>query len=248
MKILIIRHGDPDYENDTLTEKGHKEAEYLAERLIKYPIKDVYCSPLGRAKATAEHYLNKVNKEMTVLPWLREFSGTIIRPDTKQEGYCWDFMPKVWSSDEKLFSKLTWLESDIMKTGTAKKVYEETISGIDSLLLSYGYKRDGYIYKAENNTRDTIAIFCHYAMGMTILSHFTGISPSLLWQTMFLPPTSVTTLVTEERVKGEVIFKCKQMGDSSHLYVKGEEPSNSGLYNEIYSETSIDGAKLSHEL
>ena len=40
MKILIIRHGDPDYENDTLTEKGHKEAEYLAERLIKYPIKD----------------------------------------------------------------------------------------------------------------------------------------------------------------------------------------------------------------
>ena len=33
MRILIIRHGDPDYTNDTLTEKGHKEASLLAEKL-----------------------------------------------------------------------------------------------------------------------------------------------------------------------------------------------------------------------
>ena len=35
MRILIIRHGDPDYANDTLTEKGHKEAKLLAEKLKK---------------------------------------------------------------------------------------------------------------------------------------------------------------------------------------------------------------------
>lgn len=33
MKILIIRHGDPDYANDTLTPKGWKEAACLAERI-----------------------------------------------------------------------------------------------------------------------------------------------------------------------------------------------------------------------
>ena len=32
MRILFIRHGDPDYENDTLTEKGHREAALLAEK------------------------------------------------------------------------------------------------------------------------------------------------------------------------------------------------------------------------
>ena len=32
MRILFIRHGDPDYANDTLTEKGHREAALLAER------------------------------------------------------------------------------------------------------------------------------------------------------------------------------------------------------------------------
>ena len=35
MKILIIRHGDPDYEHDSLTETGWTEASLLAERLYK---------------------------------------------------------------------------------------------------------------------------------------------------------------------------------------------------------------------
>lgn len=35
MRILIIRHGDPDYERDSLTEKGWREVELLAERLEK---------------------------------------------------------------------------------------------------------------------------------------------------------------------------------------------------------------------
>ena len=32
MRILFIRHGDPDYANDTLTEKGRREASALAAR------------------------------------------------------------------------------------------------------------------------------------------------------------------------------------------------------------------------
>ena len=30
MKLLIVRHGDPDYDIDSLTEKGWKEVEYLS--------------------------------------------------------------------------------------------------------------------------------------------------------------------------------------------------------------------------
>ena len=32
MRLLFVRHGDPDYVHDTLTEKGHREAAFLAER------------------------------------------------------------------------------------------------------------------------------------------------------------------------------------------------------------------------
>ena len=33
MRLLFIRHGEPDYEKDSLTEKGFREAGYLAEYL-----------------------------------------------------------------------------------------------------------------------------------------------------------------------------------------------------------------------
>ena len=42
MRLLIVRHGDPDYSIDSLTEKGWKEAEYLSERLSKLDVKDFY--------------------------------------------------------------------------------------------------------------------------------------------------------------------------------------------------------------
>lgn len=82
--------------------------------------------------------------------------------------------------------------------------------------------------------RKTIDLFCHYGAGMVIASHLTGKSPVLLWQSMFLPTSSVTTFVTDERIKDQVVFKCVQMGDTSHLYAEGELVSRSGLYPEFY--------------
>ena len=66
MKILFIRHGDPDYEHDSVTEKGAREIELLADRLVKLDITQFYCSPLGRAKKTAEATLRRLNREAIV--------------------------------------------------------------------------------------------------------------------------------------------------------------------------------------
>ena len=71
MKIHIIRHGDPNYEIDSLTPKGWKEAEHLSERLLKMPIDDYYCSPLGRARDTAKPTIEKNGKKIEVLHILR---------------------------------------------------------------------------------------------------------------------------------------------------------------------------------
>ena len=35
MRILFIRHGEPDYEHDSLTERGVREAEALREQIAK---------------------------------------------------------------------------------------------------------------------------------------------------------------------------------------------------------------------
>ena len=54
MKLIFIRHGDPDYKNDSLTEQGMREARLLAPRIPKLGSKEYYVSPLGRAQLTAK--------------------------------------------------------------------------------------------------------------------------------------------------------------------------------------------------
>ena len=44
MRIIIVRHGDPNYELDTLTKTGWREAELAAEYLAKLRIKAFYLS------------------------------------------------------------------------------------------------------------------------------------------------------------------------------------------------------------
>lgn len=48
MNLVIIRHGDPDYEHDTLTEHGWTEAEVLAHRMEKMNVKDLRISSWTR--------------------------------------------------------------------------------------------------------------------------------------------------------------------------------------------------------
>ena len=231
MRILIIRHAEPDYPNNTLTEKGFVEAEYLSERLQNSNITHVYCSPLNRALLTAKPTVEKIGKEVTVHDWLTEFEGKVFLNDEKR--IAWNMLPRIWQEEKEIFNISTFEKSSLYSSGNMPEKYKYVTENFDKLLESHGAKRENIIYKGKNNN-DTIAIFCHFALGMVLASHLTGISPVLLWQTMFLPTSSVTEFVTEERVEGEFVFKCKQMGDTSHLYIKNEPVSNSGLYSEFF--------------
>lgn len=233
MKILIIRHGDPDYSIDSLTEKGWREANLLADRLSKLEISDFYVSPLGRARDTAKPTLERMGREAEVLPWLKEFHGLMINPSTAKPSIPWNLAPQYWTRQPDLYDKDAWREHGLYKSGNVVEIYDETAQGMDALLQKYGYTRDGGIYRCEKNSDQTIVLFCHFALGMTILSHMLGVSPAVMWHSFFMPTSSVTTLITEERVPGEVYFKCMQVGDTSHLYAGGEPVSHSGLYQEI---------------
>ena len=153
-------------------------------------------------------------------------------PFSEKKRIPWNLAPQYWTRQEALFNKNEWLDHPLMATGDVREVYEETGRGMDALLEKYGYHRDGYIFRCENNSEDTIVLFCHFALGMAIIAHMTGAALPVMWQSFFLPTSSVTTFVTEERVKGEVFFKCMQMGDTSHLYAGGEPVSHSGLFLE----------------
>ena len=85
MKLLIIRHGDPDYQHDTLTQTGWREAELLSCRLAQLEIAAFYVSPLGRAQDTAAPTLQKMNRSAKTLEWLREFPPNRMDTDIGRE-------------------------------------------------------------------------------------------------------------------------------------------------------------------
>lgn len=235
MKLLIIRHGDPDYERDTLTEKGWREAEYLEEKLSNMEIHEFYVSPLGRARDTASCTLQKMNRTAQTCQWLREFDAPIWRPDVPdQKKICWDWLPADWMAEERHFSCRNWYETPALQEGNVKKEYDWVCGNLDQLLQDHGYVRDGYYYRAERPNEDTLAFFCHFGLGCVLLSHLLNISPMVLWHNFCAAPSSVTTVVTEERRKGTASFRMLAYGDTSHLYANGEAPSVSARFCERF--------------
>lgn len=106
IRILIVRHAEPDYSIDYLTEKGWKEAELLSERLTKLKDATFYCSPLGRAKDTSAATLKKLCKEAEIHSWLREFPAYCIDPKTGEKVLPWDLMPDFWTVQEDFFTRI----------------------------------------------------------------------------------------------------------------------------------------------
>lgn len=233
MRIIIVRHGDPDYAIDSLTEDGWKEAALLAQRLKKLSIKAYYSSPMGRAKATASILLKEQNREAEILPWLREFGPVIDRPGLKP-GCAWDWLPQQWTPKRHFFDKDSWAEEECFQAGDLKKEYAWVAQGLDTLLERHGYRRKEGYYQVIFPNEDTIVLFCHFGVTCVMLSHLLGISPMVLWQGVCTAPSAVTILTTEERRKGIACFRMNCLGDTSHLYVADREPSFSARFCETF--------------
>ena len=234
MKLIIIRHADPDYSIDSLTEIGRTQAALLADRVSQWDVKDFYVSPLGRARDTAQPALEKMNREATVLDWLREFPPQIKREGYKKSSCCWDWLPADWTRVEEYYDKKKWLEVPVYAESTVPEEYKKVTDGLDALLESHGYRREGNCYRVLEANTDTIVLFCHFGLECVLLSHLLNVSPMILWHGFCASPSSVTVLYTEERRKGIASFRASCFGDTSHLYAAGESPSFSGRFCEIY--------------
>ena len=235
MRILIVRHAEPDYIHDSLTAKGRREAELLSRRLAAIPAKAYYVSPLGRARETASYTLKKVNRQAVTLPWLAEFRGKTVDPDTGKPRIPWDYRASVWTGRPLLLDRERWMEDGLVSEGNTAEIWRETAEGVDALLAEHGYRRDGCVYRCDTNTDDTLVLFCHFGIGMAILSYLTNMPPVPMWESFLCLPSAVTTVITQERVKGEIEFRCVSAGDVSHLLAADEPLSLAGLYPETFN-------------
>ena len=243
MRILLIRHAEPDYSVDSITEKGKTEAELLSRRMARYQIRDFYVSPLGRARDTAAYTLKKMNREAEVLPWLKEFSGRYPDPETGTLRLAWDIPPRIWPAFPGVWDMRTFLSNPLFDQGDFRQVWQETEDGVKALMARYGFRKDGPVWLCGENTADTIALFCHFGISMAVISCLTDIPPMVLWHRTLCLPSSVTEVVTEERRRGEVSFRITKLGDTTHLEAAGENRSTAGLFPECYTGTDTTEAE-----
>ena len=231
MKIVIIRHAEPDYINNTLTEKGFREAKYLGEYYKDAKFDAIYSSPLPRAFYTAEALAN--GKPIIVKKYLEEFWHQITIDGERKHN--WDFMP----SDIEKYPVLIeheFLDSEFGKSEHLRELYDEVIKEFDKTLEEHGYKKEGTYYRVTKPNKDTIVFVCHLGMMSLLMSRLTHIPYTKIAQYFFVAPTGVTTFVSEEREDGIAQFRCREFGNLDHLRRKNEPYSHFGSFREIYSE------------
>ena len=151
MKLIFIRHAEPDYSIDSLTEKGFYEAQLLAKRTAGWRVTDFYCSPLGRAIRTSEPTLACHGRTAITCDWLQEFRVPV-SPEGRTDGKTipWDFMPEYLNRYPELLDANRWLDTPVMKSGNVKEAYENVCRNFDALLEKYGYMRDGLAYSTTH--------------------------------------------------------------------------------------------------
>lgn len=249
MRIIFVRHAEPDYEHHTLTERGFEEARILANRIPHWKVDRFFTSPLERAKLTAEPSLRSMGRTAEVVDWMQEFSYPVIDPVTGKKQVPWDFMPQYWTNEPLLFDKDNFFRHPLLQSNAA---YEDAVirlrQGLDSVLSEYGYHRkDGYYEADEEKTRGdedvSLVFFAHLGANLEAVGYLLGISPVVLQQSIYLAPTSLCILNSEKRQCGSIpdrvpaiaMFRAQVLGDVSHLLQAKQCISESGSFAKIFN-------------
>ena len=196
MRLILVRHAEPNYELDCLTELGHKQAKIAAQRLINEGIEEIYSSPMGRARQTAQAFSDASGiKKIEILDFMHE-----IRYGPENDLYNEEWSP--WSASDKMISKgqelctENWREIPVFIGNTATIDVDNVMKNADSLLEKWGYKREGLYYRniRSNDDQHTIALFSHGGSSTALLSRIFNIPFPYLCATLHIPHTGITIL------------------------------------------------------
>ena len=221
MLLYIVRHGDPIYVTDTLTERGKLQAEAVGKRLAMAKIDRIFTSPMGRARETAEPLCRLLGKEYTVEEWTHEIEDERLTP----------------FPDGKLKSVSVVQNTYFRQNGNIHLDYDHagecdgfSTSGMvektkfieekgNEFLARLGYEKEGDIYRIVRPNEEKGALFCHGAFGRAWISTLLHIPLHMMWASFEYTHTGVTVLRFENNANGVTAPRCLCYSDISHLYM-----------------------------
>jgi len=226
MKIYLIRHAEPDYPNHTITAAGHLEAQALAHHLKVTGADRIYCSPVNRAVHTMRYTADLLGLEPVIEPWTSELSWQASDSQGRPLA-AWNIPGETVRAAPPYPDGEKW---------PGRAPYREYAGSYDSLqrdsdafLQRHGYEREEGRYRIRESNRESIAMFCHLGFGLTWLSHLLELPFPLVWSSFWLPPSSVTTILFEERSELWAVPRCTGLGCVAHLHKAGLPVSSMGL-------------------
>ena len=210
MEILLIRHGDPDYANDSLTPRGVDEARRLATALQRLPLDRLYVSPLGRALETCAFTAQSKAMEPVALDWLRE------RGIKRGPVYLWEAPGEFFLRTERLPTQNNCFAPDSGAMPEGAEQFARVRAGFDALLAEHGYHRDGHGYRVQRSFDGRLALFCHKGVILTLLADVLHWALPMVFVSLHIHPTGVTRLEMIEQA-GFAHLKALAINDLSHL-------------------------------
>ena len=210
MELMLIRHGEPDYANDALTQTGHAQAKLLAAALAAERIDELFASPMGRAQLTARYTADAKQLPITTLDWLHELDG-----NHRDNLWAWN------QSGSETFLGETPIRIDNWHRCVGygphmQRVVAPFHAAFDAFLAHRGAVRQGQRYRVPHATGRTLAFFCHAGVILTLLAHLLHVPLPVAYAQFACEPSSRTTLRFEHE-GGFGVFRLLSLNDLSHL-------------------------------
>lgn len=235
MRLYIVRHADPDYEHDTITDAGRLEALALADRFAEIRPDRLYCSPMGRAKATIDPTARKLGLPYDIEEWTHEIGELWLNDTPWGSTAAWDLPGELFRGADLSAESAGWKLDETFAACGAEKVIAALRERSDEFLRRQGFSHEGAIYRPlREKNEEKIAVFCHGGFGLTWLACLLDIPLTAVWSSFWLPPTSVTTVLFDQRREGRAAPRCIGLGDVSHLYKAGLPVRPRGIKANFY--------------
>ena len=225
MLLFFLRHGDPIYDPDSLTELGRRQAEALGRRLAAYGLDRIFVSTSNRAIETARPTCELLKQSPVMADWANEAHAwdELAVPKEDGTGESWPFyMQKyvdLFLTPEMRALDMAWAAHPALRGTKLEKGIARIQRDADAFLLSLGYAHDHarHVYQAQRVNRERVALFAHQGFGLAFLSAVMDI-PYPQFSTHFdMAHTGMTVLHFPER-EGVVVPRMLQLSNDAHLY------------------------------
>ena len=219
MRIVFVRHGEPDYARDCLTELGRIQAKKAAQRLLGEGIGEIYASPLGRARETAQAAAEVLGLPVKTLDFMEEVRwGSADGEALYAGGHPWAIADEMARQGMEL-NRPDWRDAPWFRTNRVVECVDRVERGIDEWLAGFGYLREGkhYRHTAEEEQHKTVALFSHGGSSCAAMGHILGLPFPYAIALLHLDFTGITVVRLDSRAGIGAIPQLKCSNDTAHL-------------------------------